>query len=189
MAKQKYDELQKNLKLRKKIIDLGFGCSIVGPTGPKGEQGLIGPTGPAAAPVTEEILFTSFEESNTSGEMQLLDSWILPNESKTFQLLSETEIEVQPGIYEIDFSCFVEKADDNHGATIYLKDENSSAIRDLHFNLEAGTGKQMNFSQIILFRFEKTTILQVLVDILGDEGTSNITVSNTNLLIKKIYEN
>ena len=46
----------------------------------------------------------------------------------------------------------------------------------------------MHFSQDILFRFEKANTLKVETSILGDEGTSNIVISNTNLLMKKIHE-
>lgn len=45
----------------------------------------------------------------------------------------------------------------------------------------------MSFSQTILFRFEEATILQATVDILGEEGTSNVVVSSVNLIMKKIY--
>lgn len=58
MSSKKYQELVENMKLRNKLICLGFGNSGVGPrgemgpTGPQGpigltgEKGDIGPTGP-----------------------------------------------------------------------------------------------------------------------------------------------
>ena len=198
MSTQKFHELQENLKLRKKIMNLGLGCSIVGPTGPQGLPGPTGPTGsigpigpigPIAITSTEGLLFTGFEETNISREMLLIDSWLLPNESEYFSFPSETEIEVQPGVYEITFSCLIQTEDDNHGATVYLKNSDGAAIRDLHYNLEIGEGKKMNFSQTIIFRFEETTTLQASVDILGDEGTANISISSANLIMKKIHEN
>lgn len=194
---EKYQELIENLKLRNKILNLGICSSIIsptgpkgdiGPTGPKGDTGDIGPTGPIAISSTEEILFTSFLETNTSGKMSRQDSWIIPSESEYFSLLNETDIKVQPGIYEISFSGLIEKADDSHGATFYLKDDVGSAIKDLSFELLAGNGKQMNFSQTILFRFEKETILQVEADILGNTDDSNVVVTNVNLIMKKIHE-
>ena len=166
---KKYQELIENLKLRNKILNLGICNSIIGPagqkgdigpTGPKGDHGDIGPTGPIAISSTEGLFFTNFLETNTSGEMLLQDSWLVPNESEYFSLLNETDIKVQPGIYEISFSGLIEKAD----------------------------GKQMNFSQTILFRFEQETTLQVKADILGNQDDSNVVVTNVNLVMKKIYE-
>ena len=46
----------------------------------------------------------------------------------------------------------------------------------------------MSFSQNIVFRFEKLTVLEVGADILGDSGTSNVVITGVNLTIKKIHE-
>lgn len=62
----------------------------IGPTGPKGNHGDIGPTGPIAISSTEGLFFTNFLETNTSGEMLLQDSWLVPNESEYFSLLNES---------------------------------------------------------------------------------------------------
>ena len=114
--------------------------------------------------------------------MNLEDTWFIPSVSPYFSLPSENQIEVQPGIYEITFSGLIEKADDTHGATFYIKTGEGAALKDTVFKLEAGDGKQMSFSQTILFRFEDAT-----VDILGEEDTSNVVVSSVNLIMKKIY--
>ena len=206
MNVNKYQELQENLKLRNKFLRLGIGCTVVGPQGPKGEkgdtgskgekgeigpmgpQGEIGPIGPVAVSSTDSVFFTSYEELENSGVASLLDSWIVPNPSDYFTILNNTEIEVQPGIYEIIFSGLIENIDDTHGATLYLQTKEGDAIKDLSFELLAGNGTQMNFSQDILFRFEKVTNLQTIVDITGDIGTSNVKVSGINLVMKKIHE-
>lgn len=206
MNVNKYQELQENLKLRNKFLRLGIGCTVVGPQGPKGEkgdtgtkgekgdigpmgpQGEIGPIGPVAVSSTDSVFFTSYEELENSGVASLLDSWIVPNPSDYFTILNNTEIEVQPGIYEIIFSGLIENIDDTHGATLYLQIKEGDAIKDLSFELLAGNGTQMNFSQDILFRFEKVTNLQTIVDITGDIGTSNVKVSGINLVMKKIHE-
>ena len=75
MAQDKYEELKKNLELRNKLLKLGIGCPIIGPTGPKGdrgepglqgpagekgEKGDIGPTGPIAVSSTEGLFFYWF---------------------------------------------------------------------------------------------------------------------------------
>lgn len=203
MDLQKYQELEKNLKLRNKLLKLGIGCLVkgpkgdIGPTGPIGPQGEIGPTGPtgptgatgeAAVSSNESLFFTSFSDTKDSNKMVLEDSWLIPSESKYFNILNDTDIEVQPGIYEITFSGLVNDSDDTHGATFYLQNTEGSALKDLTFELPIGNGKQMNFSQTIIFRFEKVTVLEVLADILGDTGTSNIIISSVNLLMKKIHE-
>ena len=206
MDLQKYQELEKNLKLRNKLLKLGIGCVIkgpkgdIGPTGPQGEIGPTGPTGPqgdigptgatgeAAASSNESLFFTSFSDTKDSNKMVLEDSWLIPSESKYFNILNDTDIEVQPGIYEITFSGLVNDSDDTHGATFYLQNSEGSALKDLTFELPVGNGKQMNFSQTIIFRFEKVTVLEVYADILGDTGTSNIIISSVNLLMKKIHE-
>ena len=59
---------------------------------------------------------------------------------------------------------------------------------DLTFKLEPNSGKQMSFSQTILFRFEQETTLQVRADILGNQDDSNVVVTNVNLVMKKIHE-
>lgn len=206
MNVNKYQELQENLKLRNKFLRLGIGCTVVGPQDPKGEkgdtgtkgekgdigpmgpQGEIGPIGPVAVSSTDSFFFTSYEELENSGVASLLDSWIVPNPSDYFTILNNTEIEVQPGIYEIIFSGLIENIDDTHSATLYLQIKGGDAIKDLSFELLAANGTQMNFSQDILFRFEKVTNLQTIVDITGDIGTSNIKVSGINLVMKKIHE-
>ena len=206
MNVNKYQELQENLKLRNKFLRLGIGCTVVGPQDPKGEkgdtgtkgekgdigpmgsQGEIGPIGPVAVSSTDSVFFTSYEELENSGVASLLDSWIVPNPSDYFTILNNTEIEVQPGIYEIIFSGLIENIDDTHSATLYLQIKEGDAIKDLSFELLAANGTQMNFSQDILFRFEKVTNLQTIVDITGDIGTSNIKVSGINLVMKKIHE-
>ena len=194
MSLQKYQELEKNLKLRNKLLKLGIGCVVKGPKGdigPTGPQGEIGPTGPAgetSASSNEGLFFTSFSDTKDSNKMVLEDSWFVPSESEYFTILNDTDIEVQPGIYEITFSGLVNDSDDTHGAAFYLQNSEGSALKDLTFELPIGNGKQMNFSQTIIFRFENVTVLEVIADILGDTGTSNITISSVNLLMKKIHE-
>ena len=134
------------------------------------------------------MFFTSFIDSDASGSLDFQDSWFVPNHSQYFNILDDHEVQVQPGIYEISFSCLIEQADDTHGATVYLSDSAGSAVKDFSYKLSPGTGTQMNFSQSVLFRFEEVTNLQVISNILGDEGTSNVIVSGVNLLIKKIHE-
>ena len=142
MSSQKFKELEENTKLRNKLLKLGFGCTLIGPTGPqglqgpKGDQGVqgqIGPTGPIAISSNEGLLFSSFIDTSTSEKMSINDSWLIPNESEYFSILNDTEIEVQPGIYEITFSGLIEQADDTHGATFYLQNSEGSALKDLTF--------------------------------------------------------
>lgn len=203
MDLQKYQELEKNLKLRNKLLKLGIGCVVKGPkgdigqtgpqgekgpTGPQGEIGATGPAGEVSSSSNESLFFTSFSDTKDSNKMVLEDSWLIPSESKYFTILNDTDIEVQPGIYEITFSGLVNDSDDTHGATFYLQNTEGSALKDLTFEFPVGSGKQMNFSQTIIFRFEKVTVLEAVAGILGDTGTSNVTVSSVNLLMKKIHE-
>lgn len=194
MSSYKFKELEENVKLRNKLLKLGFGCTIIGPTGPKGDkgdqgpQGNIGPTGPIASSSNEGLLFSGFVDTKTSEKMSINNSWLIPNESEYFSILNNTEIEIQPGIYEITFSGLIEQADDTHGATFYLQNSEGTALKDLTYKLEPNSGKQMSFSQNIVFRFEKETILEVAADILGDSSTSNVVISGVNLTIKKIHE-
>lgn len=194
MNLQKYQELEKNLKLRNKLLKLGIGCVVkgpkgdIGPTGPQGEIGPTGPAGEASVSSNEGLFFTSFSDIKDSNKMVLEDSWLVPSESEYFTILNDTDIEVQPGIYEITFSGLINNSDDTHGATFYLQNGEGSALKDLTFELSIGNGKQMNFSQTIIFRFENVTVLEVVANILGDTDTSNVIVSNVNLLMKKIHE-
>lgn len=195
MSSEEYNKILENIKLKNKLNKLGL-CFVgptgpkgdMGPTGLKGDKGDIGPTGPIQPSSTEEMLFVSFTETKNSSEMLMENSWLIPNHSKYFNLLNNSEIEIQPGIYEIAFSGLIEKADDTHGGTFYLKTDSGSALKELSYTLLAGEGKKMHFSQDIVFRFENVTILQVVSDIIGDLGTSNVTISDVTLLIKKLYE-
>ena len=218
MASQRIEQLKENLKIRNKLLSIGIGCPITGPTGPRGEmgsagptgpiglqgptgpqgkqgnigptgpQGEIGPTGPIASSSNEGLFSAGFIDTKETGDMVFQDSWFIPNQSSYFKLIGDKELEVQPGIYEITFSGLIEDADTTHGATLYLQTDEGSAIKDLTFNLPIDSGKQMHFSQTIIFRFEKVTILKASSSILGDTGTSSVTISDVNLLIKKVHE-
>ena len=165
MLSKSINELKEKLELRNKILSC---CQIVGPIGPRGprgERGIQGEPGPLIASSNEGIFFTGFADTN----------------------VSESEIEIEPGIYEITLTGLIENADEDHGAAFYLKNEAGSAIKDLSFQLPIGEGKIMHFSQVTLFKFDTLTTLQVMVNILGEEDTSNVTISDVNLLIKKIH--
>lgn len=194
---QKYQELEDRLKLRNKLLKLGIGYSCIGPTGPKGEKGEqgpkgdkgeIGPTGQALPSTNEGLMSIGFTEADISGVMTHQNPWLIPNPSSYFNLIDDSNIEVQPGIYEITFSGLIKGADDTHGGTFYLQTSEGDAIRDLTFELLATDGKQMHFSQSIVFRFEELTILQAVAQIHGDENSSNVIISDVNLLMKKIHE-
>ena len=169
----------------------------IGPTGPqglkgdKGDTGLVGPQGepgPIISSTNEGMLFANFAETKANGPMLFENSWLVPSDSLYFNILNNNEIQIQPGIYEITLSSFLDVSDVDHGAEVYLKTMDGSAIKDLDYKLPIGSTMPMNFSQNILFRFEDVTILGVEVNLLGEEETSNVVVSNTNLLIKKIHE-
>ena len=197
MNPKKSCTLNENMKIRNKLLSLGLGYTTIGPTGPKGEKGDQGPKGeqgpqgdPAETPIssTEEILFASFIDTNNSQKMNIQDKWLVPSTSKYFKIINDQEIEIQPGIYEINLSGQISQADDTHGAEFYLINNDGSAIKDLSFELKQGQGKQIHYSQSILFRFEKQDTLRVETNLLGDTNPSNLIISNVTLLIKKLKE-
>lgn len=63
----------------------------------------------------------------------------------------------------------------------------STVVMDLPFQLLAGLTTQMLFSQTIIYTFDTETPLQVQAEITGKQDTSNVRVSDVNLLMKKIY--
>ena len=221
MASQKIEQLKENLKIRNKLLSIGIGCPITGPTGPRGEMGLAGPTGPIglqgpmgpqgdqgnigptgpqgeigptgptgpiASSSNEGLFSAGFIDTQETGDMVFQDPWFIPNQSSYFKLIGDKELEVQPGIYEINLSGQISQADDTHGAEFYLINNEGSAIKDLSFELKQGQGKQIHYSQSILFRFEKQDTLRVETNLLGDTTPSNLTISNVTLLIKKLKE-
>lgn len=197
MSLDKYHELYENIKLKNKLSNLGIGCTIVGPTGPKGDigptgpQGIQGPTGPtgsAAPSVNEDLFFTSFKNVTDPEKMILEDTWLIPNPSENFNIINDSQIEVQPGIYEITFSGLIYNSDDNHGAVFFIQNSDGDAIKDLTFELPMGVCNQMHFSQSIFFRFEKVTVLEAIFNILGEEVSSHVNVSSVNLIMKKLHD-
>lgn len=120
MANDKYQEFEENLRLRNKLLKIGIRCPIIVPTGPTEPQGIqgpegiqgttgpTGPTGPIAISSNEGLFFTSFLDTRIPGEMLIDTPWLIPNSSPYFSLPSTSEIEVQPGIYEITLSCLIE---------------------------------------------------------------------------------
>lgn len=61
--------ITEDLKLRRKLLNMGFGITNVGPNGPRGlqgeigptgSQGEVGPTGPSAITSTDGLFFHKF---------------------------------------------------------------------------------------------------------------------------------
>lgn len=62
----------------------------------------------------------------------------------------------------------------------------STIVMDLSFQFLAELTTQMHFSQTIIYTFDTETTLQVQAGITGLQDTSNVRVSDVNLLIKNI---
>lgn len=167
---------------------------IIGMTGPTGPQGLIGPTGPQGerwetpSSSTEGIFFASYNDTNDIEAMIINETWLVSESSEYFIVPNNTEVEVVPGIYEIDLSGYIDGVDNTHGGSFYLVDSTGAAVKDLTFELPLGDISKMYFSKNILFRFEEDTILEVMTNLTGDINTSNIELKDVTLLMKKIYE-
>lgn len=167
---------------------------IIGMTGPTGPQGLIGPTGPQGergetpTSSSEGIFFASYNDTNDAIAMVINDTWLVPELSEYFIIPNNTEVEVVPGIYEIDLSGYIDGVDNTHGGSFYLVDSTGAAIKDLNFELLLGDISRMYFSKNILFRFEEDTILEIMTNLTGDINTSNVGVKDVTLLMKKIHE-
>lgn len=187
MFKDEYCELE---ELRKKLLKLGIGYSVIGKKGDKGEKGEKGDKGepgPVIASSTEGIFFTTFKDSTSSDQLKFDIPWLVPNPTSHF-ILNENAIEVEPGIYEITFSGLISNVDSTHGGTFFLQTVEGSEIKGLSFQLDAGNIPQMYFSRTILFRFEENTELEVMGYIIGDADTSNVKFTDINLYVKKIHE-
>ena len=84
---------------------------IIGMTGPTGPQGLIGPTRPQGetpSSSTEGIFFASYNDTNDVEAMIINATWLVPEPSEYFIVPNNTEVEVVPGIYEIDLSGYID---------------------------------------------------------------------------------
>ena len=74
-------------------------------------QGLIGPTGPQGetpSSSTEGIFFASYNDTNDIEAMIINATWLVPEPSEYFIVPNNTEVEVVPGIYEIDLSGYID---------------------------------------------------------------------------------
>ena len=160
----------------------------MGPQGEKGEQGDMGPAGPVISSSNQGIFYTNFVDSKESGNMNFENPWFIPSEPEYFRKIGDNSIEVKPGIYQIVISGLIKDAGDNHGAEVYLEDENGSAFKDLTFKLDIGSSKLMYFTRTIFFRFENVTTLKVSTNILGEVESSNVTICDVNLAFIKIHE-
>ena len=90
-------------------------------------------------------------------------SLISTSESNYFSLLNDTDLKIVPGT----LSALVIDNDNNSDANVYLQAD-SSSLKDLTYMLSANSAKQMQFSNHILFRFEKGTVLQVITSIVDN---------------------
>lgn len=138
--------------------------------------------------VVKGVLFDSYNDANDVIAMILNDTWLVPEPSEYFIIPNNTEVEVSPGIYEINLSGIVSGVDTTHGGGFYLKDSTEAAIKDLTFELSMGNISEMYFGKAILFRFEEDTILKVMASMTGDINTSNVVVKDVTLLMRKIHE-
>lgn len=138
--------------------------------------------------VVKGVLFASYNDTNDVIAMILNDTWLVPEPSEYFIIPNNTEVEVSPGIYEINLSGIVSGVDTTHGGSFYLKDSTEAAIKDLTFELSMGNISEMYFGKAILFRFEEDTILEVMASMTGDINTSNVVVKYVTLLMRKIHE-
>lgn len=138
--------------------------------------------------VVKGVLFASYNDTNDVIAMILNDTWLVPEPSEYFIIPNNTEVEVSPGIYEINLSGIVSGVDTTHGGSFYLKDSTEAAIKDLTFELSMGNISEMYFGKAILFRFEEDTILEVMSSMTGDINTSNVVVKDVTLLMRKIHE-
>ncbi len=148
-------------------------------------QGSIGPARPSS---TQAIFFTDTVDVKTSGEVTFDNRWLIPGEQESFEVIDNSKVKLEEGIYEIVMSGHIGEVDDTHGGEVYLQDDNGSSIKDLTFKLPAGNDKQIYFSKDIIFRFEVPTILQIIVNITGDVQSSKVVISDVSLLLKKINE-
>ena len=154
--------------------------------GIQGDKGETGPTGPMAIPSNEALLFASFAETNYSRLMAIQNQDIIPATSNIFNIDKE-KIVIQPGTYEITLAGSIEKVDDFHGGIFYLMKNTGAVVMDLSFHLLAGSTTQMHFSQTVIYTFDTETTVQVQAGITGQQDTSNVRISDVNLLMKKIY--
>lgn len=179
-----YDKIDNDKKCKCNPIIIGK-TGPMGPMGPKGDKGDKGDT-PISS--SEGVFFASYDDTNGVISMVLNDTWLVPEVSEYFVILSNTDVEVAAGIYEINLSGQVSGVDDTHGGGFYLADSTGAAIKDLTFELSMGNMNEMYFGKAILFRFEKDTILEVMTSLTGDINTSKVMIKNVTLLMRKIHE-
>lgn len=170
-----YNKIERDKKCICNPVIIG----MTGPTGPQGET-------PSSS--TEGIFFASYNDTNDIEAMIINKTWLVPEPSEYFIVPNNTEVEVVPGIYEIDLSGYIDGVDNTHSGSFYLADSTGSVIKDLTFELPLGDISKMYFSKNILFRFEYDTILEVMTNLTGDINTSNVEVKDITLLMKKIHE-
>lgn len=100
-------------------------------------------------------MFLGFSDTDAKKEIEIQDTWIIPNQSSYFEILDNSKILVNPGIYEINMPGLIDNVDDTHGATIYLKDDSGAAIKDLTFELPIGNLKKCIFFKIFYLDLKK----------------------------------
>ncbi len=162
---------------------------IPGPIGPKGEQGIPGPTGPEGGsnPTSHpSVLFASFIEANYSRTIPIQESKIIPADSSTFYIPNNTDISIlEDGTYEITLCGIISGVSTTNGAIFLLNDENNTVIHDLSFSLPAGNTYIANFSETTVVDLKKFTTLSIRCGITGTPDTANIRFTCINLMIKK----
>ena len=108
-----YDKIERDKKCICNPIIIGMTGptgpqGLIGPTGPQGERGETGPKGDTPISSSEGVFFASYNDTNDIEAMVISDTWLIPEFSEYFIIPNNTEVEVVPGIYEIDLSGYID---------------------------------------------------------------------------------
>ena len=153
-----------------------------GETGPTGERGLEGNLGPIGPSCLEALFFTEFAARLKTGNLNIGQNIILPENTNKFEIQGDYRIKVnEPGLYEVTLSGELINLVLNEQISILLQNE-TSTLNNISFNITSACNTTF-FSQTFIHQFDSAQILHVLFQ-KDDNNISSL--ESSSIIIKKL---
>lgn len=145
-----------------------------------------GPTGPMGPTGVTNLCFIKFADSSNVGNMSIDTNIILPTNTSSYTVTSNTVTINETGYYEITFCGKIDRNPANKRIDVNLMSTISGVTTEMSGmsgQWFAESSQVIHFSQTSIYQFENPITFSVSIAI---NGTTAFNVSSVNLLIKKL---